>query len=282
LQGLVEVRFYGQGTPGTVTPVVDQYMLPVSPFGPALAWVDTVSASTFQFYDTTLGSNTLTFMEDLTGNGWGFGNDVKVNQPTATAGNAPYFGPVTWLSCVNCQNWQGQSGSGNVVSLAPSFINGLGRVTIGAAFNLDPAFSGSALRVLFAIDQNCFYLQFTTADKMTLTLRPNPPAGATHTTPSTGAAVSRNVNHQVVASVDVSNNPWLINLYLDGALYLADTFASAGTTFSPPTGDQYIGNSAVGITDEPFVGKVGKFVAINSIVSGVGTSLQTYLAGAWT
>jgi hypothetical protein len=81
-------------------------------------WIDHKTNKNFRFYDL-VWYRTLAMLEDMTGNGNGFNQTNKVQQPRLTATGGAFFVSGTFLPCVG----------GDMLASA-------GQVTLGFAFSL--------------------------------------------------------------------------------------------------------------------------------------------------
>ena len=265
--------------PPVVVPPSDPFALPVQPFGgsSALFWVDTTSAPLFNFVDQATGlSTTVSFMEDLTGSGFGFWNTYKPFQPDQPS-VAPHFGANAFLEMDNVANL----GNTHVISYGTNPINGLGKLTIAMSFYLDNGFAGGVDRTLFDLNNGIFRVSVSTGNVIKLHIRP---AGSGNTYDSAAVGtVTTGANHSLVCSCDLTVVPSPTKMFLDGVSYTNDTFTFSNSTFTVVSlGRLFIGNGLSG-SDTPLTGKLGKVVAFSSIVDPtVNTSLQNYLNGAWS
>lgn len=266
-------------------PAVDPFALPTPPFGSgAVVWIDPATASQFAFYDTTLSSNTLTFMEDLTGSGFGFGQLTKQLQPTTTTPStgAPYFGVSTgaFLQCVNVESF-----SGVIDGLYPLFSSGLTQATLAFAIWIDP--SGTAVNRYIYSQIGEITLNLTNTGALRILVRPQ---GTGTQYIATGTVLASGF-HQIILSIDLTVTPSPTLTYVDGMSYLtgSTTFTNlslaTATTTTANLGN-VTGQGTINVQlGSPLQGKIGKFIAFPYILtpaSGQGSAVQTYLANPWS
>jgi hypothetical protein len=251
------------------------YTLPQQPPGTGnlTFWIDHKTDKNFRFYDP-VWYRTLAMLEDMTGNGNGFNQTNKVQQPRLTATGGAFFVSGTFLPCVG----------GDMLASA-------GQVTLGFAFSLSASYRGAAPRVLFDLPnpsqpaQHQFEITATGgagagARIVQVTVQPN--GGNAFTTGTTGTwSLATGIKHTLVVEVDLTANPATIDMHVDGVVYgPRNVFASTQATFAgTPGGALYLGNSTT--ADTPLVGSLDGALGYLS-VDRVGlerAAVMSYLGG---
>jgi hypothetical protein len=231
--------------------------------GNLVFWIDHKTDPNFVFYDP-VWYRSLAMLEDMTGNGNGFGQTNKVEQPPAATSGGALFRSGTFLPCAG-----------------GDMLSGAGQVTLGFAFTLS-SYTGAAPRVLFDLPNPNAPAEhqleiFVTGGVVEVTMQPN--GGSAFTTGAAGKGqLLPNIKHTLVVEVDLAVNPATINIYVDGFVYGADTFASTQPAFAgTPSGAIYLGNSTT--TQAPLVGTLDGALGYLSVDPVERNAVMSYLGG---
>jgi hypothetical protein len=248
------------------------YTLPQQPPGTGnlVFWIDHKTNQNFVFYDP-VWSRTLALLEDMSGNGNGFGQTNKIQQPPATTSRGAFFRSGTFLPCAG-----------------GDMLSGAGQVTLGFAFTLR-SYIGAAPRVLFdlpnpnaptehQLEINVTGGTGTGSGVVQVTVQPN--GGAAFTTGTAGTwQLAANVKHTLVVEMNLAATPATINIYVDGLVYgPTNTFASTQAAFAgTPSGAIYLGNSTT--AQAPLVGTLDGALGYLGVDPVERAAVMSYLGG---
>jgi len=238
--------------------------------GNLVFWIDHKTNQNFVFYDL-VWYRSLAMLEDMTGNGNGFGQTNKVEQPPAATSGGAVFRSGTFLPCAG-----------------GDMLAGAGQVTLGFAFTLS-SYSGAARRVLFdlpnpnASTEHQLEITVTggtgTGSRVVeVTVQPN--GGSAFTTGTAGTwQLAPNIKHTLVVEVNLAANPATINIYVDGLVYgPTNTFASTQAAFAgTPGGAIYLGNSTT--AQAPLIGTLDGALGYLSVDPVERNAVISYLGG---
>jgi hypothetical protein len=249
------------------------YTLPQQPAGTGnlLFWIDHKASKNFVFYDT-VWYRSMAMLEDMTGNGNGFNQANKVQQPIVAPLGGAFFTSGTFLPCVG-----------------GDMLAGAGQLTLGFAFTLSSSYTGTKPRVLFdlsnpdARSQHQLEIAITGgtgngARVIQVAMQPN--GGNQFTTVASGTWQLRpDIKHTLVIEVNLAASPATINMYVDGLVYGGTgTFASTQTAFAgTPSGAIYVGNSTT--SDAPLVGELVGALGFLSLDATERGAVTAYLGG---